>query len=242
MENEHLTLNEAELIPRDKSQLNTITPLSKYLAVALFIFLPFLGGWIGYTLAPERIVEVQKVVVKEMPTDTSNPNQPQQNVSESETITNDVFGFSFQKPAGWQLEIKTEDNDWQSYILTSTEQLDTSQNIQVSISSNVFEGAATVPAELFDLQTPQDWPLISQRLICEPSDDELPAGFVRTEENLREFCKSNSRLVTIFTDVNVSDNFVWSISAKYEAGNEQIFEEALNALVSSFQSPKTSDL
>ncbi len=37
--------------------LNKVTPVSKYLALTLFIILPFIGGWIGYTYAPEKVVE-----------------------------------------------------------------------------------------------------------------------------------------------------------------------------------------
>lgn len=40
--------------------LKQVTPLSKYLAMALFILLPFIGGWIGYQYAPEKVVEVVK--------------------------------------------------------------------------------------------------------------------------------------------------------------------------------------
>ena len=36
-----------------------MTPLSRYLALLLFVVLPFLGGWIGYISAPEQIVEVE---------------------------------------------------------------------------------------------------------------------------------------------------------------------------------------
>ncbi|HMO78360.1 MAG TPA: hypothetical protein PKA42_01295 [Candidatus Paceibacterota bacterium] len=42
--------------------LHKITPLSKYLAMALFISLPFIGGWIGYQYAPEKVVEVERIV------------------------------------------------------------------------------------------------------------------------------------------------------------------------------------
>jgi hypothetical protein len=42
--------------------LKKVTPLSKYLALALFVVLPFIGGWIGYVYAPERVVEIEKVV------------------------------------------------------------------------------------------------------------------------------------------------------------------------------------
>jgi len=52
----------------EKSSLHTVTPLSKYLAMALFIILPFAGGWIGYHYAPEKVVEVERVVVKEVET------------------------------------------------------------------------------------------------------------------------------------------------------------------------------
>jgi hypothetical protein len=42
--------------------LTKVTPLSKYLAMALFIILPFVGGYIGYMYAPEKVVEVVKEV------------------------------------------------------------------------------------------------------------------------------------------------------------------------------------
>ena len=51
--------------------LKKVTPLSKYLAMALFVALPFIGGWIGYMYAPEKVVEieriVEKIVIKESP-------------------------------------------------------------------------------------------------------------------------------------------------------------------------------
>lgn len=60
------TQNESPVVNNAlKSRLTTVTPLSKYLAMTLFILLPFLGGWIGYTYAPQKVVEVEKVVIKE---------------------------------------------------------------------------------------------------------------------------------------------------------------------------------
>lgn len=38
--------------------LCNVTPLSKYLAFTIFITLPFIGGYVGYKLAGERVVEV----------------------------------------------------------------------------------------------------------------------------------------------------------------------------------------
>ena len=51
---------------KKKSSLYQVTPLSKYLAMALFIILPFVGGYLGYTFAPEKIVEVEKEVIREV--------------------------------------------------------------------------------------------------------------------------------------------------------------------------------
>ena len=63
---ENLEQNEQAVVKVTKpSQLHTVTPLSKYLATALFVALPFVGGWVGYTYAPEKVVEVEKVEVIE---------------------------------------------------------------------------------------------------------------------------------------------------------------------------------
>ncbi|MFT5037322.1 MAG: hypothetical protein ACI9VM_000901 [Candidatus Azotimanducaceae bacterium] len=43
-------------------RLYCVTPFSKYFAIVLFVILPFLGGYIGYTQAPEKVVEVERVV------------------------------------------------------------------------------------------------------------------------------------------------------------------------------------
>ena len=51
-----------EQIEPEKNIWTTVTPFSKYLALALFVALPFVGGWVGYHYAPEKIVEVEKVV------------------------------------------------------------------------------------------------------------------------------------------------------------------------------------
>lgn len=52
-------------VEKRPSQLTTVTPLSKYLALVLFIILPFVGGWIGYQYAPEKVVKSKKIVLVE---------------------------------------------------------------------------------------------------------------------------------------------------------------------------------
>jgi len=52
----------------DTSRLFCVTRTSKYLALALFVALPFLGGYVGYMNAPEKVVEVERVVIQEVET------------------------------------------------------------------------------------------------------------------------------------------------------------------------------
>ncbi len=67
-------------IETTKSSLHTITPLSKYLAMALFVILPFIGGWIGYTYSQE------KMGAMEITTNSDGWNLPQSNDTQN---TND---------------------------------------------------------------------------------------------------------------------------------------------------------
>jgi hypothetical protein len=63
MEQDNLTQTEGQVL--QNNVVNRVTPLSKYLAMVLFILLPFVGGWIGYQYAPEKVVEIEKVVIQE---------------------------------------------------------------------------------------------------------------------------------------------------------------------------------
>ncbi len=74
----------------NKSVLNEVTSFSKYLALVLFIALPFVGGWVGYTFAPEKIIEVEKVVVREAETEkviSETTQERIENITEDSTIT-----------------------------------------------------------------------------------------------------------------------------------------------------------
>ena len=51
--------------------------------MALFIILPFISGWIGYMYAPEKVVEVERVVVKEVIVEVDPKENPE---FENETI------------------------------------------------------------------------------------------------------------------------------------------------------------
>lgn len=72
-----------------RHNLNRVTAVSKYLALALFIALPFLGGYIGYVYAPEKVVEVERVVEVEGSFDIQRDEDERENfvfVTESVSI------------------------------------------------------------------------------------------------------------------------------------------------------------
>ena len=88
--------------------LFTVTTFSKLLAMSLFIFLPFIGFYLGMqyqqraTVAP-IILNVQKTV-----TPTSSPQQTP-NVKNG-IYANKVYGFTFNIPAGYQAFEGTQDD------------------------------------------------------------------------------------------------------------------------------------
>lgn len=71
------------------SQLHQVTPLSKYLAMALFIILPFLGGWIGYMFAPEKVVEVE--IVRYVEEESHSQSSEQGNENQFISIGGDYY-------------------------------------------------------------------------------------------------------------------------------------------------------
>ncbi len=61
------TPSKSETTTVPKSTVFQVTTLSKTLALIIFIVMPFVGGYIGYTYAPEKIVEIEKIVEKITP-------------------------------------------------------------------------------------------------------------------------------------------------------------------------------
>lgn len=84
--------------------LKKVTPLSKYLAMTLFIIMPFLGGWIGYTYAPEKVVEVEMNSV----VNTISETTVTQDVAPNELLMyrNQDFGFEMELSKSWLNNMK----------------------------------------------------------------------------------------------------------------------------------------
>lgn len=59
------------MLQNNVNSLNQVTTFSKCVAAILFTILPFIGAYVGYTLAPEKIIEIEKVVFSEKPAQVS---------------------------------------------------------------------------------------------------------------------------------------------------------------------------
>ena len=67
----------------NKHPLFQVTPTSKYAAMLLFIAMPFIGGWIGYSLAPIKTVVVETTTVVTAPEESASVS------IESATVVNE---------------------------------------------------------------------------------------------------------------------------------------------------------
>lgn len=89
--------------PEVRSAWNRVTPLSKYLAMVLFVVLPFLGGFVGYKFALKEAVSVTPVSqLSEVPSENEPiPTPPAEVLA---TYRNEGFDFEFRYPEDLSLE------------------------------------------------------------------------------------------------------------------------------------------
>lgn len=72
---------ETDQVPNETTDLrksdvwNTVTPFSKYLAMTLFVLLPFIGAWIGYNFALTKSVVVSERVDQSTAENTSDVDE-----------------------------------------------------------------------------------------------------------------------------------------------------------------------
>jgi len=83
------------------SSLNRVTPLSKYLALVLFVAMPFIGGWVGYHYAPEKVVEVEKVITKEVVIGVTSKEDKNFSSVNIKTFRDETLGLTFDYPSDW---------------------------------------------------------------------------------------------------------------------------------------------
>jgi len=117
MEEEQLQTT-ADITPKE-SCWTTVTPFSKYLALALFVLMPFIGGWVGYHFSPEKVIEVARVVVVEKVVEveeTPVTEEPQETgymteagyvatepVEDWSVCENKEMGYKVKYPSDWRM-------------------------------------------------------------------------------------------------------------------------------------------
>jgi hypothetical protein len=125
---------EPQITNTTKQFLTKVTPLSKALAAILFIVLPFVGLYIGYAFAPEKVVEVEKIIeierVNPAPTTVDAvPKSIDDNVNldieeKLKEFRDTEVGISFQYPAIWGDVISNDEETGQRYNETENEYVD----------------------------------------------------------------------------------------------------------------------
>jgi hypothetical protein len=112
-EKQSLELNHSQTPPKTslKEQLTTVTSVSRFLAMILFVTLPFIGFWLGIQEAKKEIpgvVYIEKESISDKKNEPKNafseevtPNSGQ--ASEGNLYQNTKFGFSFRYPANYEV-------------------------------------------------------------------------------------------------------------------------------------------
>jgi hypothetical protein len=121
MENE----NKSQVVEQMKqvSQLHQVTPLSKYLAMVLFIALPFIGGWVGYTNAPEKVMDMDQVVMEDLPLEVSTqlePPQKQYKIEQSVNADQETVLRFVNDRLGYTHDMKVGDNSLEMFEISQT--------------------------------------------------------------------------------------------------------------------------
>lgn len=80
-------------VNEQKGRLQQVTPLSKYLAMMLFILLPFLGGWIGYMYSPEKTTYIVRYIQQD---------------AQDEEVTDELDAMSMRLPDGEVITVTSE--------------------------------------------------------------------------------------------------------------------------------------
>ncbi len=87
MQKENITTNqEPSLENKIKKQLTTVTPFSRYLALILFIALPFIGFWLGMQYGQQKEQSIMLEEDNNIPKSNSPVSETQTNTSQADDI------------------------------------------------------------------------------------------------------------------------------------------------------------
>jgi hypothetical protein len=250
---------EIENIQPDEKQVNTlyrVTPLSKYFAMLLFVLLPFVGGWVGYISAPEKIIEVEKIIVKEIPTDTEVASGledlmiVQNNSVPLASFEDKEIGIGFNYPEAWgTITVSTEAGTCPPTYADDPCQLKILQ-VKIGTTSEIFFVAETTGHEKYPLGRGGFWgdlagniksdylDLCSSREFCDVVKNKSGITFARYHAHVSEMGEEETSSLSYEYKVYRHENPYYGLilsSARVKSAGadvEKLFEETI---VSSFK-------
>lgn len=106
--------------------------------MVLFIILPFIGGYIGYTYAPEKIIEVEKIIHKDSEiasTESQSPIYQATNNSSGEIafVSYNEGGWK----SGWMVQKNSSSGEWENIKQVAGKYID---KTGVLIDNHIFLG------------------------------------------------------------------------------------------------------
>ena len=89
-------IEETSTVIEEKHPVFQVTKTSKYFALLLFVLLPFIGGWIGYQYAPDKVkvVEIERIVISEEAFDAVLEKEMDTEFAQKNSQTTKDFGIA----------------------------------------------------------------------------------------------------------------------------------------------------
>lgn len=185
-------------IAPEQSSLHTVTPLSKYLALLLFILLPFLGGWVGYTYAPVKVVEVEKIVVEETKTQTQLPEATQATTTQETNAVPEYYPINENLVVDPKT-VKVGDT-FSNFIVTNvyyySDEFPDSESYSITFSGEATISGKISPAGMVG-------PSI---MLDEPSQNKLPIILLKNNSRKAEMIEMAGQLVDTLPREAIIDN------------------------------------
>lgn len=103
----------------------------------LFVILTFLGVWIGYTYAPEKMIEIETVPNNVIDTETKASNE--EDTLGWKIYRNEEYGFQFQYPsASWEIRETKSASGFSIIVFTNYVDYLGTQELFINLSNELY--------------------------------------------------------------------------------------------------------
>jgi len=212
-----------------------VTAVSRYLALLIFILLPFLGGFVGYKNAPEKIVEVWNIEISKV---ADPENKVRFIPPDGYVINNELF---FSPSMGLLFRGRLDNIEFTGSSFASCGEEDCFEHISILpydlsetpvefISKLILaEGGNPSQCEIEELKvtnpysdnyavSPRDEVIVTDQNLLEYHQSKYPDEPFITLEDYRTFCKDNN-LECYWNERVVMGKKSIELCSKYSNGN-----------------------